>query len=1053
MEFQILGPLRITHGGEDIALAGAKQRGLVAILALNAGRVVPAERLLNDLWGDEAPGKNALQARVSQVRKAFEAGGARRVLVGRGSGYVLTVEERGVDAARFETLAAEGHALLELGEYDAAVDHLTRALELWAGPPLTDFADQHWARGDIERLEEMRRVAITERIEAELRRGRHDEAIPQLEKLVVEEPLDERFRAQLMRALYRAGREADALQVFRDARLAAPPAAPVERSNLPITPTGFFGRDPDLDRVPGLLAASRLLTLTGPRGVGRTRLAVEAARRMAPEVPDGCYFVDLSMVTDPKAIPEAISIALGIIEGGSIIGHRTIGEPDPTDLDRRLVSYLSSRDLILILDDCGHLIAPTAKIVASILYQSPKTKIIATAGEPLQVASEAWWQVSSLSLPVKGQRSSIEDLLRYGAIRLFDDRARRADPTWELDDENVAEVVEICIGLDGLPLAIEVVAAHVGSSPLRDLANRVADRLAPLGADLSGVARREKVLRAAVEWAWRRLSAEERSFLSRASAFPGGFTIEAASPVCAPDGDAVSIIERLVQRSLLVEEQHPSGTRYGMLGTIREYAAGELAGSEEEADAIERHVAYFVRLAEAGDVRLRGREQGLWLDLMDSEYENFKVALDRAERFKDVRPALRLAGALGRFWWIRGYSSEARRRLGRLLDDRRDQPTALRGKCLLARAYPGIDEPGDLRLIEWCKEAEGIYQILADRVGQAHAKILRRLNEFASREMAADVEVGRALEGLRVEGDDWGVAFGLLVRASLRAAAGAIDEAEPDTWESLSLFTQVGDRRAAAEVLNLLGFLAERKGDYQQALILTEEGLALAEGSAAREHLAELFARRGHLVAQLGDPEAGLVDLDRAVVLAKEISFDAAVAFARNRAGMAARRLDDLDRAAAFHSEARGIYERKADPAGATLAVSSLAFIAEIKNEPDLARKLGSRALELARATRDPIAVAHAFEALAGAATVARDPERAGILLGAAGVLRSRPNAARSEQEALDVERITAAAMAASPERFERGSSLGETKPLDLVLPYAEFRTSVVPRPEAAGTS
>lgn len=388
-----------------------------------------------------------------------------------------------------------------------------------------------------------------------------------------------------------------------------------------------------------------------------------------------------------------------------------------------------------------------------------------------------------------------------------------------------------------------------------------------------------------------------------------------------------------------------------------------------------------------------------------------------------------------------------------MLDDRRDQPTALRGKCLLARAYPGIDEPGDLRLIEWCKEAEGIYQVLADRVGQAHAKILRRLNEFASREIAADVEVGRSLEGLRVEGDDWGVAFGLLVRSSLRAAAGAIDEAEPDAWESLSLFTQVGDRRAAAEVLNLLGFLAERKGAFEPALILTEEGLALAEGSAAREYLAELEARRGHLIAQLGDPVAGLEYLAHAVGLAREISFDAAVAFARNRAGMAARRLGDLDRAIAFHSEARGIYERKADPAGATLAVASLAFIAELKDDPDLARKLGSRALELARAARDPIAVAHAFEALAGAATVARDPERAGILLGAAGVLRTRPNAAHTDQEALDVERITAAATALSAERFERGLSLGSSKPLDVVLPYAEFRTSVVPRPQAAGTS
>lgn len=1048
MEFRILGPFEILHGGRQVALAGAKQRGLVAILALNAGRVVPAERLLNDLWGDEAPGKNALQARVSQVRKALEAEGARRVLIGRGPGYVLTVDESGVDAARFETLAAEGHVLLELGDHDAAVDHLSRALALWRGPALADFADRHWARGDIERLEEMRRVATMERIEAELRRGRHDEAIPQLEKLVAEEPLDERFRAQLIRALYRAGRDADALRAFHDARVSAPPpehrSVRSRRSNLPITTTGFFGRDRDLERVPGLLATNRILTLTGPKGVGRTRLAVEAARRMSSTVPDGCFFVDLGRITDPKTIPDAVAIALGVNEGGSILGHRTIGQPEPAGIARRVISYLASRDLVLILDDCGHMVEQTAEFIGAILYSSPHTKIIATSGAPLQVASEVLWPLSPLSLPAKGQRPSCEELLRYGAVRLFDERARRADPEWELDDSSVPDVAQICIGLDGLPLAVELVAAHVGSMPLVDIANRVADRLAPLGDGADGIARRERILGAAIEWSWRLLSDEERSFLSRAAAFPGGFTIEAASPVCAPDGDAPSIIERLVARSLLVAEGHPSGTRYEMLGTIREHAAERLAGSDDETDATQRHVAYFVRLAEAGDARLRGRDQELWLELMDAEFENFKVALDRAERFEDLRPALRLAGALGRFWWIRGYTSEARTRLGALLHDRRDQPTALRGKCLLARSYPGMDEPGDLRLIEWCKEAEAIYQVLADRVGQAHARILRRLNEFAPKEIAADVEIGRAVDMLRAEGDDWGVAFGLLVRAALRAAAGAVDEAEPDGWESLSLFTQTGDLRSAAEVLRLLGLVAERSGHLEQALKLTEEALTLAEGFSAREDLAELYARRGHLVAQLGDPPRGLEDLERAVALAREISFDAAIAFARNRAGMAARRSEDLDLAAGFHSEARGIYERRGDAAGAALAVTSLAFIAEMKGEADTARKLGSRALELARATRDPVSVAHALEALAGAAAAAGDAERAGILLGAAGGLRVRPTAARTEQERLDVDRIESIARAASPERFEHAFTLGAGKPIEVVLPYAEFRTSRV---------
>ncbi len=1046
MEFQILGPLRILDGGRELHVAGAIQRGLIAILALEAGRTVPTERLLGDLWAGEPPGKNALQARVSQVRKVLEAHGAQRVLIGRETGYVLDVDESQVDAARFESLTEEGQALLEIGEYDRAVDLLEEALGSWRGPALADFSSEPWALADIGRLTEMHRIAVTDRIEAMLRRGSHDDVIEDLEKLLADDPEDQRLTAQLMRALHAAGRPADALEVFRrvPSPLHAPSASRIDaRPELPPRPTSFIGRSRELERIPGLLVENRLVTLTGPPGIGKTRLALEAADRLEELDGTHAFMIDLQPATDAAHIVRMISAALGIVEGGRIAHDRQdargAARVDPL---KRLMAFLERKELLLILDNCQGVIVDVGTVVGEIMFRAHRVRILATSTVPLQVAGEARWSLSSLSLPVKGQRLEPEELARYGAVGLFVDRASTADPSFTLDRANQDDVATICIALEGIPLALELAAARLASVSVDTLGRSLLDRLAGVGISDMTSLERDRVLGATISWAWERLSPEEKEFLARASVFSGGFTIEAAAAVCAPDGDASEMTSRLVALGLLGRDARPSTIRYSMIGALRHHAFEQLSGREEVSDAQERLVAFLVRLAEAADSRIKTGEQELWLDLLDAELENLGTALTWACELSDFRPALRLSGALGWFWWIRGHPEEARDRLTEVLDDPHDQPNALRARCLLARVHPGLDAPGDERAMQWCREAEGLYEVLGERVGRAHAQIFKRLVEFAPMEMESDVELGRAIATLKEEGDTWGAAFGHLVRATLRAAGRALRDAGSDAWEALALFTQLGDRYFGAQALGVLSFVAEREGDIDSGLALTEEALLRAERFGSRRGVVDLLVRKGSLTVMDGRAEEGLEVLASAAVLAREISFEPGLAMARNGTGLALRLSGDLDGSAAAHSDALGICERLGEAAGAASSITSLTLIAVAREDVDAARSLGTRALELARSTRDPRTVAQALEALAASAALGGEADRAGVLIGAASALRERSGTSRARTEMADVASLEARIQAGDgEERYEAGRSKGAAEPLGPLLDYAAFRS------------
>ncbi len=553
MRIGILGPLEVRgDAGQPIELGGPRLRALLIRLALDAGQTISIERLCGDLWPGDGPADsgNALQALVSRLRHAAGPG----IVQHRAGGYRLAVPPEQVDAAEFERLVGVARAAAAGGDPEQGAAVLREALRLWRGPALADVADAPFAAGPVARLEELRLAATEDRIETDLALGRGTELAPELEELTAAYPLRERLRGQLMRALYLAGRQGDALTVYQETRdlladqlgvdpspalsdvhlailradpsLGAAagnggrpsvPAAPVaaaaapRRGNLPAQLTSFVGRDEELNRVAKLLDEARLVTLTGPGGTGKTRLAIEAAARLADQSPDGMWFVPLAPVRDAMDVPQAVLSALGVAEA-----------PRPTDtvwpivlppLDR-LTDALASQQLVLVLDNCEHLIAAVADLAGRLLAAAPGLRILATSREPLGVIGETLCPVPALPLPPPDVTAA--EAMEYGAVRLLAERAGAVRPGFTVGSDSVAPVVRICRALDGNPLAIELAAARLRSLTAAQVAGRLDDRFALLSAGSRTALPQHQTLRAIVDWSWDLLGDDERTVLRRA---------------------------------------------------------------------------------------------------------------------------------------------------------------------------------------------------------------------------------------------------------------------------------------------------------------------------------------------------------------------------------------------------------------------------------------------------------------------------------------------------------------------------------------------------------
>ncbi|MEU8091521.1 BTAD domain-containing putative transcriptional regulator [Micromonospora chalcea] len=1052
MRFGVLGDVAVwTSDGTPVAVPGLKVRGLLADLLVHEGRPVTADRLIEDLWGDEAPGNalGALQTKVSQLRRALEAGeaGGRALVESGEAGYRLRTSSESVDAGRFAALLLRSGAQREPAVRAAT---LTEALSLWRGSPYADFSDERFVRQAVERLNDQRLTALEELAEARLDLGQHHLLAGELTDLVAGHPWRERLRAAHLRALYGSGRQHEALFAYeqfrrqardelgvdpgrelvelhgailrQDPALQPPaPASAPARTNLPapLSPGpygGLIGRDAAVEAVRERLTNERLVTLTGLGGVGKSRLAIEAARVPGDTFPAGVWLVELAgrpYSGDHATCTEIVDMVAATLEIRDDSPPGLPGDRPPREPMDRLVAALRGRRMLLLLDNCEHVVASVAQLTEKLLGAAADLRILATSREPLGIPGEVVIPVPPLALPEPG--AGARQIAEAPAVRLFVARARATEPGFTVDQRNTDAVAVICRRLDGVPLALELAASRLAVLDPDELAARLDDRFRLLSSGRRTAPPRQQGLRAVIDWSWELLAPPERAVLRRLAVFADGATLAAAEQVCAGGqvaaDEVLDVLARLIDRSLVMVRHGESPRRFRLPETVAAYGLEQLDSAAELPATRRRYVTCFARLAEQAAGRLRGHDQSRALRELDAENANFRAALDVAATDGQARVGLALATSLSWYRLLRGRFGEVSRSLRTALD-------------IVPRSEVDV-APDGLR-----RHAEMWLTALATRDGDPTAPRRRILESYQDHEGpekafaqwlfasmmlgsgdpgAAAVLVDAALAAFRAGGDRWGIAAACAIRADLALVLRSdLPAAQRDCETSRALFEQLGDRWGQVHPTSLLGTLAEIHGDYDRAATRYREALRIAEHLRLWTSVSRQLACIGRLAILRGDLDEAVVSHDRALQVAQEQSSSSAVAFAGTGLAMIARRRGDLDAAETRQRDLLDWNRRAGFLPGCALALAELGFIAEHRGDAVLAERHHRESLDAARATGDQRAVALALEGLAGAISLGGDSRPAARLLAAARTLREAAGAPLPPSEQHDVQRITA---------------------------------------------
>jgi predicted ATPase/DNA-binding SARP family transcriptional activator len=822
--FGILGELQVLEDGVSRDLGPMRQRSLLARLLLRADLLradqpIGTERLIEELWPDEPPdvARHRLHVHVSRLRSVL--GGGRTRLTNDAAGYRLRVEPELLDASRFEGLAADGRRALAAREPAAADLHLREALALWRGPALVEFADEPFARSEATRLDQLRLGALEDRIDAQLALGLHHQLIEELRSLTLEQPYRESFWAQFMLALYRAGRQADALHAYGEARMrladelgiepgpalqsmeqrvlahdptldveapsaSSGPAAPVmPPSNLPLQRTTFIGRERDLAVASELLAESRLLTLTGAPGVGKTRMALRLATDQGHRYPDGSFFVSLASVVESRRLEPVITAALATANafgdqssGGVAVGRRGLHE------------RLAGLRLLLVLDNLEQ-VAGAAGPIDRILEGAPRLTILATSRAPLGVPGEQEFLVLPLDVPPVGLPADTEAIAAYDAVALLVARARSVDPRFAITPQNAAAIAGIADRLDGLPLAIELGAGRLRAFSPQGLLDRLERRLPLLTSGTSGTISRHRTLRGAIAWSYELLTADEQRFFRCLAPFVTSFTATAAAEVADLSLEETwANIESLIAQGLLYRPVDVGDARIAMLQTLREYAAEQLEQKGDPGATFARHAGYFIRLAERCEVGPSGDRANEAISSVLPELEEIGAALRRCATGGDRELGLRLAARTWRAWQAAGRITEGREWLARLLDPP-GLDAGVRADALVALAGLDYWQADFSAAMEAYEEALGLYRAAGDRSGEA--------------EVLSGMAMTATWNGDPSEG--------------ARLAA-----------EARVLFESLGDRSRVGETFMAEGFALFQDREYAAARPLWEAALAIS---------------------------------------------------------------------------------------------------------------------------------------------------------------------------------------------------------------------------------
>jgi predicted ATPase/DNA-binding SARP family transcriptional activator len=1020
--FRLLGPMEIVSEGSPLPLPGSAERALLAQLLLSPGRTVPASMLIDRLWAESTlpvDPTNALQIRVSKLRRSLNANHTPDLVTREGVGYRANVDPEAVDAldfanrirlARAATAAASGQdvgpEVLEtnLAAYDAA-------LELWRGEALSDFNTQQWAISEAARLNALRITALTERAQTALALGRHHEVVYDLEPVVGGDPTLESLAGLLMVALYRGGRQADALEVYARTRqtldeelglepsvtlrslqervlrqdeslgaqaelavrVRAPASAqrrtvepapdgtvPAAPTNLPTVVRPLIGRDDLLESLRTLLPGVRLLSLVGSGGAGKTSLALILAVQALSDFPDGVFGVRLASLDRAHQIPVAVADALGMPMDGAAA---------ETDIRERLYSYLANRRLLLLLDNCEHVVDAAAGLADDILGRCADVTILATSREALAVPDEVQVNVGPLAAPPED--APVDQVLSYPAAQLFVERARAARAGTVFDESNIVAIGRVTRALDGIPLAVELAAARASTMSPVEISDRLDHRFAFLTSGSRTAEARQQTLRATVDWSYALLSSDEQRLFNRLSVFQGGWTMDAAEAVlddaAAPEGFVLDAVARLVQRSMVIVEPG-SPTRYRMLETLRQYAAEQLVDSGEVASVAAHHARHFHDLVVAAELDLRGPRQRDALLLLRREQPNVRAALNwLSGPDGDIDQALELAGSLGLFWHL-GRHLEGREVLQRLLNlggSEQARAHALQAVSIVERPRGCLVHPSPL-----CADTAHESLVMFDAEGDRSRAALSRVLLSVEGVTGADPERSQALlaeaeQQFRADNDDWGLGVIGFVRMETALKTGHLETAIAVGRAAAARFRQLDDYWGLSAILYHLGWGLRQFGHNEEGAHELEEAIDVAGSAGLYNTVQWALADLALAHLNLGRRDVARDLFDRADAASEHIGDGAGTILAHYGHGLLALQDGDLDAAERRLMLARDGFSVLRTPVWEGWAILTLARCRELGGGPLTARELHEAALRLGRQAGEPGLTASALEGLA----------------------------------------------------------------------------------------